>query len=153
MADEVARPVSRVVLCAAVATGSAIGALSRYFSASAIADLWGGGDLLATAVVNVVGSFVIGLYATLTSERGIFPASELSRQFVMAGFCGGYTTRSLMGLNTFLIILDHHPWHGAGYVVGVVGLSLLAVAAGYAIGRMFCRRTPPAPVDECHALS
>jgi CrcB protein len=146
-------PASRILLCTAVALGSAIGALSRFFSASIIADLWGGGDLIATAFVNVVGSFIIALYATLTATRGAFPMNEISRQFVMAGFCGGYTTRSLMGLDTFMIILDHHPIYGAAYVAGVVAMSLLAAASGYGIGRMFDPPSGSETVEDYHALS
>ncbi|MGP9812563.1 CrcB family protein [Rhodopseudomonas sp. NSM] len=153
MAPEAPMPASRAVLCTAVAIGSAIGALSRFFSASAIAELWGGGDFVATAFVNVVGSFIMVLYATLTAPRGAFPMSEVSRQFVMAGFCGGYTTRSLMGLDTFLIVLDHHPFYGAAYVVGVVAMSLLAAATGYGIGRMFDRPGGYRTIEECRALS
>ncbi|ABD04912.1 Camphor resistance CrcB protein [Rhodopseudomonas palustris HaA2] len=153
MALEQPMPTSRIVLCTAVALGSAVGALSRFGSASIIADLWGAGDLVATAFVNIVGSFVIALYATLTATRGAFPMSESSRQFVMAGFCGGYTTRSLMGLDTFMIILDHHAFYGVAYVTGVVAMSLLAAASGYGLGRMFDPRSDSRTMEECRALS
>lgn len=146
-------PASRIVLCTAVALGSALGALSRFASAAIIMDLGGGGDLVATAFVNIVGSFVIAIYATLTATRGAFPMSEVSRQFVMAGFCGGYTTRSLMGLETFMIILDHHALAGAAYVTGVIALSLLAAAGGYRIGRLFEHRPRGKTIEECRALS
>ncbi|MGJ4889339.1 fluoride efflux transporter FluC [Bradyrhizobium sp. HKCCYLRH3099] len=143
---------SRLVLCMAVGLGSALGALSRYGTTSLMAELWGG-DLLATAFVNIAGSFIIALYAVLTDSRGPFPMGEVSRQFVMAGFCGGYTTRSLMSWETFIIILDHHACRGAAYVSGVVAMSLLAAACGYRLGRRFSRPTPPAAVEECRALS
>ncbi|MBI5129351.1 MAG: CrcB family protein [Rhodopseudomonas palustris] len=146
-------PASRIVLCTAVALGSSLGALSRFATASIIMEIGVGGDLVATAFVNVAGSFIIALYATLTDRRGAFPASDVSRQFVMAGFCGGYTTRSLMGLETFMIILDHHALSGAAYVTGVIALSLLAAAAGYRLGRLFEPSPPGKTIEECRALS
>lgn len=146
-------PASRIVLCTAVALGSALGALSRFASAVIIMDVGGGGDLVATAFVNIVGSFIIALYATLTDRRGAFPASEVSRQFVMAGFCGGYTTRSLMGLETFMIIQDHHAFYGVAYATGLVAFSLLAAAGGYRLGRLFERRARFKTIEECRALS
>ena len=146
-------PASRIVLCTAVALGSALGALSRFVSATIIMDVGGNGDLIATAVVNIVGSFIIALYATLTDRRGVFLMSEVSRQFVMAGFCGGFTTRSLMGLETFTLILDRHPLLGTAYVTGVVALSLLAAAGGYRLGRSFEPAAEVKTIEECRALS
>ena len=146
-------PASRIVLCTAVALGSALGALSRFVSATIIMDVGGNGDLIATAVVNIVGSFIIALYATLTDRRGVFLMSEVSRQFVMAGFCGGFTTRSLMGLETFTLILDRHPLLGTAYVTGVVALSLLAAAGGYRLGRSFEPGAEVKTIEECRALS
>lgn len=146
-------PASRIVLCTAVALGSALGALSRFASAAIIMEVGGNADLIATAVVNIVGSFIIALYATLTDRRGVFPASEVSRQFVMAGFCGGFTTRSLMGLETFTLILDRHPLLGIAYVTGVIALSLLAAAGGYRLGRSFEPVAEVKTIEECRALS
>jgi CrcB protein len=113
----------------------------------------GGGDLLATAIVNIVGSFAIMLFATLTGADGRFPAGPTVRQFVMAGLCGGYTTRSLQGLNTFILILDGHWFYGAAYVVAVVALSLAAAAVGYAFALGVNKSAALRPVAECRALS
>ncbi len=147
------KPVSPVRLCAAVAAGSAVGALCRFETASLIAALWGGGDLLTAGFVNVAGSFIIMLFATLTAPDGRRPLGETARQFVMAGFCGGYTTRSLMSLGTFILILDGHWFYGAAYVGGVVALSLAAAALGYLIGRAANRHAGRHVVAECRALS
>lgn len=145
--------VSAITLCTAVALGSAVGALLRFQSGAIIMAHWGGGDLLATAVVNVVGSFVIILFATLTTPEGRYPMGEITRQFVMGGICGGYTTRSLMGLNTLMLILDRHWLLGGAYVAGVVLSSLAAAAAGYWIALKVNRPFRRSVIAECRALS
>jgi hypothetical protein len=51
-------------------------------------------------LVNVLGSFIIGFFAMLTAPEGRFVVSLIIRQFVMVGFCGGYTTFSAFSLQT-----------------------------------------------------
>ena len=144
---------SAIMLCVAVGLGSGLGSLLRFQSAFGIMSRLGGGDLLATAIVNIVGSFVIMLFATLTGADGRFPAGPTVRQFVMGGLCGGYTTRSLQGLNTFILILDGHWFYGAAYVVAVVALSLAAAAVGYVFALGLNKSAALRPVAECRALS
>jgi CrcB protein len=76
---------STIMLCVACGLGSGLGSLLRFQSAFVIMSHLGGGDLLATAIVNIVGSFVIMLFATLTEADGRFPAGPTVRQFVMGG--------------------------------------------------------------------
>jgi long-chain acyl-CoA synthetase len=59
-----------------------------------------------TILINVVGSFVIGLYAALTASEGRFAANPDARAFVMAGICGGYTTFSSFSLQTLDLARD-----------------------------------------------
>ncbi|OYW90534.1 MAG: hypothetical protein B7Z13_14610 [Caulobacterales bacterium 32-67-6] len=140
MSDGVKKP-SPVLLCAVVGAGSAAGALARFQTGTQIMAHWGGGDLLATAVVNIVGSFAIMVFATLTASTGRYPVGEVARQCVMAGFCGGYTTRSLMSLSTFYLFIEGRWLEGVAYVVGVVTLSLAAATIGYWIAAILNRRT------------
>jgi hypothetical protein len=55
-------------------------------------------------LINVVGSFVIGYFGTLTLHSGRYPASDNVRLFVMVGICGGFTTFSSFSLQTFDLI-------------------------------------------------
>lgn len=143
--------VSPVVLCVAVGIGSAVGALCRFETGSVIMAAWGAGDLLTTATVNILGSFIIMLFATLTAPGGRLPMGEVARQFVMAGFCGGYTTRSLMSLSTFILILEHHWFYGAAYVCGVVAASLAAAMLGFGLASAVNRRAGRGSVRDCRS--
>jgi len=84
-----------------------------------------------TLVVNVTGSFVIGFFATLTAPDGRIFAGTDTRQFVMTGLCGGYTTFSSFSLQTLNLARDGQTlFAGANIVLSVV-LCLLAVWAGF----------------------
>ena len=100
-------------LYGAIAIASALGAVLRYLCGLWVLDLAGEGFPFGTLAVNVVGSFVIGLYATLTGPEGRFLVSPVVRQAVMTGFCGGFTTFSLFSLET-LWLLERQDYLLAG---------------------------------------
>src|SRR5258708_12381632 len=74
----------------AVGCGAAIGSLFRFLSGFVIVSLLGERPLLATAFVNIVGSFAIMFFATLTRPDGRLPVGPAGRQFVMAGVLRGF---------------------------------------------------------------
>ncbi|MBN8943489.1 MAG: fluoride efflux transporter CrcB [Rhizobiales bacterium] len=117
----------------AVGLGAAIGSLLRFLSGVLIVSMLGLSALLTTAFVNVVGSFVIMFFATLTGPDGRLLVSAAGRQFVMAGLCGGFTTFSAMSLDAFILLLEGDLALAAIYLVTVVGLSLAAAWVGYAL--------------------
>lgn len=117
----------------AVGCGAAIGSLLRYLSGLAIVSMLGQSALLATGFVNVVGSFIIMFFATLTAPDGRLLVRPVSRQFVMGGLCGGFTTFSAMSLDTFILLLEGDLPLAATYLVTVVGLSLGSAWIGYAL--------------------
>ncbi len=89
-----------VLVYVAVAAGAALGGTLRALVAVGAHGLaspfpW------ATLTVNVLGSFAIGFYGTLTAPDGRLFMSPRQRQFVMAGLCGGFTTFSVFSLETF----------------------------------------------------
>jgi fluoride exporter len=116
-----------------VALGGALGAISRYWFALAAAGIsrnlpWG------TILINIIGSFIIGFFGSLTVAHGRLPASENLRLFVLVGVCGGFTTFSSFSLQT----LDLLRGGAVGRACLNIGISvmfcLLAVAAGYQSG-------------------
>ncbi len=118
--------------CLVVALGGALGTVGRYLLALAMAPIsqgvpWG------TVVINIVGSFVIGFFGTLTLAQGRFPVPDLLRLFVIVGLCGGFTTFSSFSLQT-LDLLRAGAINRALVNVGAsVILCLCAVALGHAI--------------------
>jgi CrcB protein len=78
----------------AVGCGAAVGLLLRFLSGILIVSVMGLSALWATGFVNVLGSFVIGLFAALTGPDGRLLVSPAARQFVTGGICGGLTTFS-----------------------------------------------------------
>lgn len=116
---------------AAVALGSGVGALARYGAATA---LGGAGFPWGTLAVNVAGSFLIGLLAALTAPGGRLPAGPAARFFLMAGFCGGFTTFSTFALDAFLLLGAGAQGAAAAYVAATAGLALAGVAGGWRLG-------------------
>ncbi|MFL4975586.1 MAG: fluoride efflux transporter CrcB [Microvirga sp.] len=116
-----------------VALGSALGGVARYWCSGVAARLWGETFPWGTIIVNVAGSFVIGLFATLTAPDGRVFASSEARVFVMVGLCGGYTTFSSFSLQS-LALARAGEWAGLGMNIGLsVVLCLAAVWLGHAV--------------------
>ena len=68
-----------------IAVGSALGGMARYWCSGVAARLIGETFPWGTIIVNIVGSFIIGFFATLTGPDGRIFADTLTRQFVMIG--------------------------------------------------------------------
>jgi CrcB protein len=113
-----------------IAIGSALGGMARYWCSGVVARLFGETFPWGTLIVNVSGSFVIGFFATLTGPDGRIFVPSVSRQFVMIGLCGGYTTFSSFSLNTLNLATDGEYLYAGLNIVLSVGLCLLAVWLG-----------------------
>ena len=118
----------------AVALGSGLGAVARSLCSIGILNWLGPGYPLGTLVVNVIGSFLIGLYATLSEPGGRVRASPAARQFVLAGFCGGFTTFSIFSLETVFLIESREFHLAALNVCTSLILWLTAVWLGWRAG-------------------
>ena len=115
-----------------VAVGGAIGSTLRYWLGGLIANWVGQTFPWGTLVINVTGSFVIGLFATLTGPDGrIFVPGEW-RQFFIIGVCGGYTTFSSFSLQTLTLAQDGESVWAALNVILSVALCLFGVWLGHA---------------------
>ncbi|MBX6323289.1 MAG: fluoride efflux transporter CrcB [Rhodospirillaceae bacterium] len=114
-----------------IGVGSAIGGLGRYWCSGLVARHVGETFPFGTLAVNVVGSFVIGFFATLTGPDGRLLVGADARQFVMVGLCGGYTTFSSFSLQTLNLIREGALLQAGGNVVLSVLLCMVAVWAGH----------------------
>ena len=105
---------------------------------------------VGTIAINIVGSFVIGLFGALTTAHGRFPATDGARLFVMVGLCGGFTTFSSFSLQTFDLLRAGAPWRAFANVALSVMLCLAAVALGYACASALGGgvRVAQAPIEE-----
>lgn len=113
-----------------IAAGGALGTLARFILSGLVANGFGETFPWGTLIVNVSGSFVIGFFAALTGPDGRFFVSGTTRQFVMVGFCGGYTTFSSFSLQTLNLMRDGEWMNAAANVFGSVVLCLLFVWLG-----------------------
>ncbi|HEX3572535.1 MAG TPA: fluoride efflux transporter CrcB [Acidobacteriaceae bacterium] len=114
-----------------VMIGSALGGVLRYAITRATIPV-SNGFPLGTVLINVIGSFVIGYFGTLTLQTGKYPASDNVRLFVMVGICGGFTTFSSFSLQTFDLLRTGQWGRALLNVVLSVLLCIGAVAAGHA---------------------
>jgi len=115
-----------------IAIGSALGGTARYWCSGVAARLIGETFPWGTFIVNVVGSFIIGFFSTLTGPDGRVYVSTTARQFVMVGFCGGYTTFSSFSLQT-LNLMNDGEWFRAG---ANIGLSVLCCMVAVWVGHL-----------------
>jgi fluoride exporter len=116
-----------------VAIGSALGGVARYWCSGVAARLFGETFPWGTVVVNIIGSFVIGFFATLTGPDGRVYASSIVRQFVMLGICGGYTTFSSFSLQTLNLVNDGEWFRAGGNVVVSLVCCMVAVWIGHVL--------------------
>jgi fluoride exporter len=113
-----------------IAIGSALGGMARFGCSGLAARLISETFPWGTLIVNVLGSFIIGFFATLTGPDGRVYVGSVTRQFVLIGFCGGYTTFSSFSIQTLNLMEDGEWLRAAANIGGSVVLCLFAVWIG-----------------------
>ena len=115
-----------------VALGGAIGASLRYLTGVGVLRLFGHQDFPAAIItVNVIGSFLMGVFVVLAAHRGLTHFNP----FVMTGLLGGFTTFSAFSLEAMTLFERGAVGQAALDVLLSVGLSIGALALGMAITR------------------
>lgn len=114
--------------------GAGIGGALRHGVNLGAARLLGYGFPFGTLIVNVLGSFVMGLFAGYFLFRPGTP--QHVRLFLTTGVLGGFTTYSSFSLDTALLIERHAYWLAAAYVAGSLAAGLIALFAGMSIFRI-----------------
>lgn len=117
-----------------VALGAGVGGVFRVVVTAGVQQWYGPDFPLGVLLVNIIGSFLIGCLATLTAPESRFYLSPALRQFVMAGFCGGFTTFSFFSLQTLQLIESGQAGVAALYSVLTLMLSMIAVWSGHGLG-------------------
>lgn len=117
-----------------VAAGGAIGASLRFLAGVGIVRLFGQtGFPVAIISVNVVGSFLMGVFVVVAAQRGLTYLSP----FVMTGVLGGFTTFSAFSLEAVTLYERGAVGQAALYVAVSVGASIAALVAGLVVARSF----------------
>lgn len=119
-----------ILLGAIVAGAGGLGAVGRYLLDGAVGDRLSGTFPHGTLVVNLVGSFILGLATGLALHHGL-PSAW--RRAVGVGFCGGLTTWSSASFETVRLLEEREYTVAAQYTVCSLGGCLLAAAAGLAL--------------------
>lgn len=114
-----------------IALGGALGSVGRFALSGLVAQHFGETFPWGTLVVNVLGSFIIGFFATLTAPDGRMLVGATGRHFVMTGVLGGFTTFSSFSLQTLNLLRDGDLARAGGNVVGSLVLCLVAVWLGH----------------------
>lgn len=113
--------------------GSGIGGALRHGVNLAAVRLLGYGFPFGTLIVNVLGSFLIGLLAGYFGYRtGL---NQHLRLFLTTGILGGFTTFSAFSLDAALLVERHSYALAAAYVLGSVVLALSGLFLGLALFR------------------
>jgi CrcB protein len=113
--------------------GAGIGGALRHGVNVGGARLMGYGFPYGTLIVNIAGSFLMGLLAGYFAFRpGI---GQHMRLFLTTGILGGFTTFSAFSLDAALLIERHSYGVAAGYMIGSVAASVSALFFGLAVFR------------------
>ena len=116
-----------------VAVGSAVGGVARYLLGAFIQQRAGPSFPTGTLVVNVSGSFLLGLL--LRYALGSEAISAELRAMLTIGFCGGYTTFSTFSFETAVLLEEGQHARAGLYILASVVLSLVAMWLGFAAAR------------------
>ena len=110
----------------AVGIGSGLGALLRALVGHALILGLGNAFVWGTLAVNLLGSWLIATFATRAAHRA-HSYSARWHPFLVVGFCGGFTTFSMFGLEVVYLLESARPLYAAAYVI-VSALLWLAAA-------------------------
>ncbi len=117
----------------AIAVGSAVGGVSRYYLSSSVQQRLGATFPWGTLLVNVIGSLIVGFvikYALATPA-----VTAEMRALLTTGFCGGFTTFSAYSLETATLMEEGQYERAGVYAFGSVLLAVAATFCGFVLAR------------------
>jgi CrcB protein len=109
--------------------------VARFWFSGIVARHFGESFPWNTLLVNVTGSFAIGLFASLTGPEGRWMVNTTGRQFFMIGICGGYTTFSSFSLQTLDLMRENQWLYAGANVLFSVLTCLVAVWLGHLLAQ------------------
>jgi len=127
--------IAAAAVVAAFLAGGGVGSLVRYLAALAVNERYDGRFPLATFLINVTGSFVIGLMLVLLDREDLLHPNL--RPLLVTGFLGGYTTFSSFGWETAKMLEDGEWLSATSYVAASVVVGLFLSVAGIRLANRF----------------
>jgi CrcB protein len=115
--------------------GAGAGGVTRFIAGTFIMQRYAGRFPLGTFLINITGSFLIGVLMTFLSER--LDLSPNWRLLLVVGFLGGYTTFSSFEYETFIAVRSGNHFLALLNVLGSVVLGYVAVGLGAILGAHF----------------
>lgn len=120
-----------MMLAVAVGLGAAVGAVARYLVDQAVARRRDRVFPAGTWLINLSGSFVLGLLAGLAAHHGLAPGTVA---IAGTGVCGGYTTFSTFAYETVRLMEEGSGLVALANLAGSLVAGLAAAALGLGIG-------------------
>ncbi|MFI9485095.1 fluoride efflux transporter FluC [Promicromonospora sp. NPDC052451] len=124
-----------------VAVGGGVGAAARFMVDGEIRARHSGGFPWGTFVVNVTGSFLIGVFSAALAGLWRYGISvedaRLLQLALMTGLCGGYTTFSTATVESVRLAQSGRLRLAVAGALGTLLVTVLAAAAGVAVGGLF----------------
>jgi CrcB protein len=118
-----------------IAIGGALGSVGRFWLNGIVSQRFDTFPM-GTLVINVAGSFIIGILAALTLPEGRMNSESriFVTQFMMIGICGGFTTFSSFSLQTLTLLREREWLYAGGNILLSVVVCLVATWLGYLLG-------------------
>jgi fluoride exporter len=116
-----------------ISVGAILGANARYWLGYWVTQKWGSGFPFGTMLINLTGSFVLGLFMTLATER--FMIDPRWRLLFAVGFLGAYTTFSTYTYESFNLLFKAQWIPGLVNLFGSTILGLIFVGLGVCLGK------------------
>ncbi|MBM4150276.1 MAG: fluoride efflux transporter CrcB [Ignavibacteria bacterium] len=117
-----------------IALGGAIGSVLRYGIGMAMHGL-SGLFPIGTMIVNILGSILLGAFFAMQEGTHKSMSNEMW-VFLSIGLCGGFTTFSTFGLETYLLWKEKHIVEAALYMISSMIAAPASIALGYAVSKM-----------------
>jgi fluoride exporter len=121
-----------VVKCLVVGIGGFIGANARYLLGMWVQNRWGASFPYGTFVINITGSFILGLFAALTLK---YAWNDQWRLLIAVGFVGAYTTFSTFEYESLMLVSEGAWGRALVNIFGSVVLGFVAAMLGVFVAR------------------